>query len=102
MYAFGYRRAVLVGGSCRCRRIARLPALAYRFGGFARQHRWWNERYGLSAALFTWLPFIGDPIAIAMGLMRLNPWWTLLLMFIGKGMRYAITLGLLSLTGWGA
>ncbi len=60
------------------------------------------KRYGLSAALLTWLPFVGDPIAIAMGLMRLNPWWTLLLMFIGKGMRYAVTLGLLSLTGWGA
>jgi membrane protein YqaA with SNARE-associated domain len=60
------------------------------------------KRYGLSAALLTWLPFVGDPIAIAMGLMRLNPWWTLLLMFIGKGMRYAVTLGLLSLTRWGA
>ena len=39
-------------------------------------------RYGVWAALLTWLPVVGDLIAIAMGLMRVNPWWTLVLMFI--------------------
>ena len=58
------------------------------------------KRYGLWAALVTWLPLVGDLIAIAMGLMRLNPWWTLLLMFIGKGLRYTVSLNLLNLTGW--
>ena len=60
------------------------------------------KRYGLWAALFTWLPFVGDPIAIAMGLMRLNPWWTMVLIFVGKVLSYAVALGLLGLAGWGA
>lgn len=57
-------------------------------------------KYGVWAALFSWLPLVGDLIAIAMGLMRLNPWWTLLVMFIGKTLRYVVTANLLGLTGW--
>ena len=57
-------------------------------------------KYGAWAALLTWLPFVGDLIAIAMGLMRVNPWWTLLLMFIGKLARYLAATGLLAFTGW--
>ena len=57
-------------------------------------------KYGAWAALLTWLPFVGDLIAIAMGLMRVNPWWTLLLMFIGKLARYLAATGLLAVTGW--
>lgn len=56
-------------------------------------------KYGAWAALLTWLPFVGDLIAIAMGLMRVNPWWTLLLMFIGKLARYLAATGLLAFTG---
>ena len=56
-------------------------------------------KYGAWAALLTWLPFVGDLIAIAMGLMRVNPWWTLLLMFIGKLARYVAATGLLAFTG---
>ena len=41
------------------------------------------SRYGVWAALLTWLPLVGDPIAIAMGLMRTSPWKTALLMFVG-------------------
>ena len=58
------------------------------------------EKYGVWAALLTWLPIVGDPLAIAMGFMRLNPWWTMLIMFCGKLLRYIATSGLLSLTGW--
>ncbi len=57
-------------------------------------------KYGAWAALLTWLPFVGDLIAIAMGLMRVNLWWTLLLMFIGKLARYLAATGLLAFTGW--
>ena len=57
-------------------------------------------RYGVWAALLTWLPVVGDLIAIAMGLMRVNPWWTLVLMFISKMARYLLATGLLSLTSW--
>ncbi len=58
------------------------------------------EKYGVWAALLTWLPIVGDPLAIAMGFMRLNPWWTMLIMFLGKAVRYIATSGLLELTGW--
>ena len=58
------------------------------------------SRYGLWAALLTWMPVVGDLIAIAMGLMRMNPWWTMLLMFVGKLARYVVAASLLGLTGW--
>ncbi|MBP3762465.1 MAG: DedA family protein [Bacteroidales bacterium] len=58
------------------------------------------EKYGVWAALLTWLPIVGDPLAIAMGFMRLNPLWTCLIMLIGKALRYVVTTGLLGLTGW--
>lgn len=55
------------------------------------------EHYGCLAALLAWLPFVGDLIAIAMGLLRLNPWLTALLMFVGKLARYVAVVGLVSL-----
>jgi membrane protein YqaA with SNARE-associated domain len=57
------------------------------------------EKYGVWAALLTWLPFVGDPLAIAMGFMRLNPLWTCLIMFVGKLLRYFVSSYLLGLTG---
>ncbi|MBR3529696.1 MAG: DedA family protein [Bacteroidales bacterium] len=55
------------------------------------------SRYGYFAAFFAWLPFVGDLIAIAMGLMRMNPWISALLMFIGKLVRYLVIAGVLNL-----
>ena len=57
-------------------------------------------KYGVWAAFFSWLPLVGDLIAIALGLMRVNPWKTLLVMFTGKTLRYVVTANLLGLTGW--
>lgn len=57
------------------------------------------ERYGIWAALLTWLPIVGDPLAIAMGFMHLNPLWTCLIMFVGKLLRYVVSTYLLGLTG---
>lgn len=57
------------------------------------------EKYGVWAALLTWLPIVGDPLAIAMGFMRLNPLWTCLIMFVGKLLRYFVSSYLLGLTG---
>ena len=54
------------------------------------------EKYGSFAALLAWLPIIGDPIAIAMGLMRTRVVPTTVLMFIGKGLRYMAVAGLFS------
>ena len=55
------------------------------------------SRYGYPAALFAWLPVVGDLIAIAMGLLRLNPWITAILMFVGKFIRYLVVVGIVNL-----
>lgn len=55
------------------------------------------SRYGYPAALFAWLPVVGDLVAIAMGLLRLNPWITAVLMFVGKFARYLVVAGVLNL-----
>ena len=52
------------------------------------------KRWGVAAALLTWTPFVGDIIAIALGLLRTNPWGTALLMFIGKLARYVVVVSL--------
>lgn len=57
-------------------------------------------KYGVWAALVSWLPIVGDAIAIALGLLRAKPGWTLLLMFVGKTLRYIVSANLLGLTGW--
>ncbi|MCW5900224.1 MAG: DedA family protein [Flavobacteriales bacterium] len=79
-----------------------------RLGDLARIARWvrtdperaayWKvriARFGVWAALLTWLPFVGDAIAIALGLAR-APWWPVaVLMFAGKAARYAVVLALM-------
>lgn len=54
------------------------------------------EKYGSFAALLTWIPIIGDPIALAMGLMRTRVVPTTAFMFIGKGLRYMAVAWLLN------
>lgn len=46
------------------------------------------DRYGASLALLSWLPFVGDIFAIALGFYRLNPRLCAFYMFIGKGARF--------------
>lgn len=61
----------------------------------------WNalvQRYGSWCALLCWLPVVGDPIALALGLFRARFWPVVLLMFIGKAARYAVVIALLR--GW--
>lgn len=48
------------------------------------------RRYGAWCALLCWLPVIGDPIAIALGLFRARLIPVTALMFIGKAARYAV------------
>jgi membrane protein YqaA with SNARE-associated domain len=52
------------------------------------------ERQGAWAAWLCWLPIIGDPIAIALGLGRTHLLTTALFMFLGKALRYAAVLAL--------
>ena len=56
----------------------------------------WFERYGYASMLLAWAPIIGDGLTFIAGIMRMNMWWFLLLVSIGKGIRFAVILGLLS------
>lgn len=53
------------------------------------------QRYGVWAALLTWLPIVGDVIAIALGLARARALPMIALMFLGKAARYAVVLAVL-------
>ena len=50
------------------------------------------EKYGAWAGLFTWLPVLGEGLAVAMGYLRTPLWLSALTMLIGKGARYAIVI----------
>jgi membrane protein YqaA with SNARE-associated domain len=46
------------------------------------------DRYGVWLALTSWVPFIGDIIAIALGFYKAKPFWTIILLLIGKFARF--------------
>lgn len=54
-----------------------------------KQHRL-IEKYGVWVALLTWVPVVGDVIAIALGFYKCTPLLSLLLMLIGKAGRFAV------------
>ncbi|MBM3343561.1 MAG: DedA family protein [Betaproteobacteria bacterium] len=46
------------------------------------------QRYGAPVLLLSWVPVIGDPLCVAAGWMRLNPWWSAVYIALGKFLRY--------------
>ncbi len=56
-----------------------------------RAQRWFS-RYGQWSLLFAWVPIVGDPLTVVAGLMRVQLWWFLPLVAIGKGGRYAVVI----------
>ena len=50
----------------------------------------WLHRYGYWALLMSWVPFIGDGLAIAAGWLRLNVYLSTLMLVIGKFARYGV------------
>jgi membrane protein YqaA with SNARE-associated domain len=48
------------------------------------------QKYGAAALLLSWVPIIGDPLCVAAGWLRLNPWLSALFMTIGKIARYGV------------
>ena len=44
--------------------------------------------YGAPVLLLAWVPFIGDPLCVAAGWLRLNPWLSALYIALGKFTRY--------------
>ena len=53
------------------------------------------DAYGAYTALLCWVPFIGDVIAVALGIFKTNVWRTLFWMTMGKGLRYGVILWVL-------
>ena len=57
------------------------------------------RKYGRFSLLFSWLPFIGDPITLVAGVFKEPLWSFLILITIAKGLRYifvvVITLNLI-------
>ncbi len=58
----------------------------------------WYQRYGKWSLLLSWVPFIGDPLTLAAGLLRERFVVFIALVFIAKFARYlaiaAVALGL--------
>ncbi len=49
-------------------------------------------RYGVWSLLFAWLPFIGDPLTVVAGALRVPLGRFVLLVAIGKAARYALVI----------
>lgn len=58
-----------------------------------RGQRWFN-RYGVWSLLLAWLPIFGDVLTLIAGVMRVRFALFVLLVAIGKGLRYLAVLGL--------
>lgn len=60
----------------------------------ALEHKWsqrsldYLERHGLAALLLSWLPFIGDPLTIVGGIIRVNFFYFTLITFSLRIARY--------------
>ena len=52
------------------------------------------QRYGTPVLLLSWVPFVGDPLCVAAGWLRVNWVWALAYMGVGKGVRYAFIIWL--------
>jgi membrane protein YqaA with SNARE-associated domain len=54
----------------------------------------WIDKYGVYTAFFAWIPFLGDPIALALGVFKINVKQAFLFIFIGKLVRYSVVAGI--------
>lgn len=59
----------------------------------------WFQRYGVWSLLLAWAPVAGDALTFIAGFMKVHFAAFLVLTGIGKGVRYAILLGLVTLVG---
>ncbi|WP_207459528.1 YqaA family protein [Azospirillum sp. SYSU D00513] len=59
-----------------------------------RATRWYN-RFGLWSLLLAWAPFIGDPLTLVAGILRVDFRVFLLLVTVGKAARYAALVAVL-------
>ena len=78
-YAIG-----LWGGPYLVRRVLRISQESQ-----LRAERYFN-RYGSWALLFSWLPVFGDPLCLASGVLKTAFWRFVLLVALGKSLRYLV------------
>jgi membrane protein YqaA with SNARE-associated domain len=52
--------------------------------------KFWVDKYGSLTALLCWLPFVGDILVVALGFFRAKTGVVLVLMFVGKLLRYLV------------
>ena len=58
-----------------------------KLGGRALE---WVRHWGAPVLLLSWVPIIGDALCVAAGWLRLNIWWSVLFMALGKFGRYYV------------
>ena len=68
---------------------------SYFIGRSIPQHRTLRSlervrRHGTAILLLSWLPVVGDPMCVAAGLLRLNPWVSAAFIATGKLGRYLV------------
>lgn len=63
--------------------------------GLAKATRYY-QKFGVWSLLFAWLPFIGDAITVAAGVLRAPIAIFLVLVTLGKALRYVAVVGLFS------
>jgi membrane protein YqaA with SNARE-associated domain len=84
----------LIGrGIARVRDRPWFPVSAARYEAATRQF----NRYGLWSLLFAWVPFVGDPLTVVAGALRVPLGRFVLLVAIGKAARYAMVI---ASVGW--
>ena len=52
------------------------------------EHRF--VKYGVFSLCFAWVPIIGDPLTFIAGILRINLWLFVILVAVGKFMRYIL------------
>lgn len=73
-------------------RFVPLPKLQSSHNSSTRNALLYTQKYGIWVLLFSWLPILGDIFCGLAGWLRFNVLYSLLLIFVAKGCRYAILL----------
>lgn len=50
------------------------------------------DKYGGWSLLLSWVPIVGDPLTFVAGLLRYNFKWFTFIVFMAKGIRYAVVI----------
>ncbi len=68
------------------------PWFPFKPASISRAQQWFNK-YGQWSLLFAWAPVVGDALTLIAGMMRTRFLVFVVLVFIGKGLRYFIIIG---------